>query len=69
MKRSLIAYLALASACLIAAAPRFGQDPRKERLRVALKDHDMVGKWYYDNLPGALREGKKTKKPLLIVFR
>ena len=52
----------------IAAAPR-GQDPRKERLRVALKDVQPVGEWFYDDIDRGFAEAEKTKKPLMVVFR
>ena len=68
MKASLLAYSVLAAACLMAASPQ-AQDPRKERLRVALKDVQPVGEWIYDDINRGFAMAKKTKKPLMVVFR
>ena len=68
MKTSLLVYSALAAVCLTAAAPQT-QDPRKERLRIALKDVQPVGDWIYDDMKRGFAVAKKTKKPLMVVFR
>ena len=68
MKSNILVYSALAAACLMAAAPP-AQDPRKERLRVALKDVQPVGDWIYDDINRGFAMAKKTKKPLMVVFR
>ena len=52
----------------IAAAFRT-QDSRKERLRVALKDVQPVGEWFYDDVKRGFAEAEKTGKPLMVVFR
>ncbi len=67
MRRTLLAYAALAGACLAAAALG-GQDPKKEKLKADLKD-DIAGAWIYDDLPAGFAEAKRSGKPMLVVFR
>ena len=42
---------------------------RKERLRVALKDHELRGNWIYDDIRKGFTEAQRTDKPLMVVFR
>ena len=69
MKASLTALSTLSALILVAAIPQGVQDPRKERLRVALKDVQPVGDWIYDDINRGFARAKKTKKPLMVVFR
>lgn len=71
MKRD-VAFAAalLATAGLCAAA--FAQDKGKEREQKVRGDRDAVvrqGKWIYDDLPAAVEEAKRAKKPIVAVFR
>lgn len=45
------------------------QNPRQEQLRKKLKDTNLAGTWIYDDINAGTRLAKKTKKPLLVVFR
>jgi hypothetical protein len=56
---------AIAAACLSLAA----QDGPKEQLRIALKDNEVKGNWFYDDLPAGMAAAKKSGKPMMIVFR
>ena len=69
MRKAWIGAAAVAVAALAAAIPGTGQDPRKEKLRVALEDNEPAGEWHYDTLASGLLDAKRSKKPLLIVFR
>ncbi len=62
----MITTIAALAAMLCAGGP---QDPRKEQLRVALKDDAVKGNWHYDDLNAGIAEAKKSAKPMLIVFR
>ena len=70
MRRAAVwAYAALfASGVAAMAAPRFTQE-NNEALRKKLKDIDLVGRWIYDDVQAGFAEAKKTRKPLLVVFR
>ena len=63
-----IAYGVLAALSLAAAwVPQ--QDVQKERLRIALKDYELGGKWIYDDIQKGFSEAQRTGKPLLVAFR
>ena len=57
-----------ASGVAAMAAPQFTQE-NNEALRKKLKDIDLVGRWIYDDVKAGFAEAKKTRKPLLVVFR
>ena len=69
MRIAWIGGAAVAVAALAAASLGTGQDPARERLRTALKDTEPAGNWHYDNLASGILDAKRSKKPLLIVFR
>lgn len=62
----IITTMAAVAAMLCAGGP---QDPRKEQLRVALKDDAVKGDWVYDDINAGYAEAKKSGKPMLVVFR
>ena len=65
MRRSAIwAHVILLASALAAA----GQE-NNEALRKQLKDVDLVGSWIYDDIDRGFAEAKRTKKPLLVIFR
>jgi len=64
--RILAAFLVLGFAFVPAYAFLAGMSG--EQKREALKDPKLVG-WFYEDLPGAIAEAKKTGKPLMVVFR
>lgn len=59
------AILALGS--LLAAAPARADD--SDAIKKALKDTDVHPSWVYNDLDAALAQAKKSKKPLLALFR
>ena len=59
-------------AAWLAAGPArvSAQDVRgKADLRRQLDDIELTGTWYYEDLPGAREEARRTGKPLLVVLR
>jgi hypothetical protein len=55
---------------LTSPAPARAEDsPKKEELRKALKDLDLVGEWIYDDLDAGLAKARASGKPVLAVFR
>ena len=69
VRKSWMGGAAVALAALVAGSFGAGQDPAREKLRTALKDTEPAGNWHYDNMTSGLLDAKKSKKPLLIVFR
>ncbi len=41
----------------------------KAALREKLDDLELRGRWYYDDLPGAMQEARRTGKPLFVLLR
>ena len=62
----MITTIAALAAMLCASGP---QDPKKEQLRVALKDDAVKGDWIYDDINAGYAAAKKSGKPMLVVFR
>lgn len=67
--RAAWAAAALLACALAAAAARPPQDPAKEKLKTALKDNDVVGEWFYDDIHGAFAQARKSGRPILAVLR
>lgn len=65
MKMNVWAVGAMAAACLSLEA----QDPAREQLRIALKDTEVKGNWFYDDLASGTSTAKKSGKPMMVVFR
>ena len=69
MKKIGLGYGALALLSLAATWAPQQQDVAKERLRVALKDYQLVGPWVYDDIQKGFAEAHRADKPLMVIFR
>ena len=70
MKHRILISVLGAILCLCVVSDCQSQDISGDlNLRDKLKDVELVGPWFYDDLDGAIAAAAKTKKPLLIVFR
>ena len=63
-----LAVIFTASVCLSAAVLRAAED-RRERVLNDPKEVEAAGHWIYNDLPKAISEAARTRKPMLVVFR
>ncbi|GEM_PF-4210409 len=54
---------------LCGAEPLPAQVLGKAELREELDDLELRGRWYYEDLPGAMQEARRTGKPLFVLLR
>ncbi|MCK6459723.1 MAG: thioredoxin family protein [Planctomycetes bacterium] len=55
--------------CALLLAATLVRADDKEALRAALKDTEPRGDWIYDDLARGFAEARRTRKPLMVVFR
>jgi hypothetical protein len=52
-----------------ALAPANAAEDRRERVLKDKPEVEAIGHWIYNDLPQALSEAARTRKPMLVVFR
>ena len=67
-QRSTISMLLL-GLLLAVSAPVNAAEDRRERVLKDKPEVDAIGHWIYNDLPQALTEAARTRKPMLVVFR
>ena len=61
---------AIGPASVMGPTSAMGQETKgKVELRKRLDDLELKGTWYYEDLPAAQEEARRTGKPLFVVLR